>query len=841
MNKPTCPNIAPRFLRLRSRGSTLVIVMVLTIALGIFLAAMMGRGHQEQRTTDRNARLHEAANAAESLGNYGLADIVRRYVTRAYLPMNEFRANPLTIPGNDFFDNTFIDKPFNELIGGAVPTAQRVFIDPRNPANANDPLVRSVIDAVNINVYSRAQANPTLEPTNPAQSFLNQVLQVRFVNLTDALFYNMDLELHPGELMNFRGKVHSNNDIYVMAQGFPGLYFWDTVTAAGKILHLYKLTEDQLPSHNQPVFFINNDNAPVTMKLNESNTNSSWVYNRTGYDWLGESQRRWDANVQDEAHGVQTRNPAGIPDYVEDNPATAGNELENHAYAVIEPLLLSTHSNRKTPAGRHQKFNARACLIFRVVTTVPGDPDYNAAVGGLAVRAFTFDRVNTSIPVNSQSPFDGNIRLNAAGDPVELRVYLPPGLIGAMRNTGLAAATNVQYWDTDTNSLQTYSTNTVIDVANGNAIPETWVGNVTRGMTDRRQDLDLSPITIDIHRLRELVDERAHPTRTSAKMSDFWIDPADPSRTPTFDPQTQWNGVIYVEFPLESSARRAVDGIVVADVEDYGAANLNLALQVAHGETIPNPPHSSLIVSTVFPLQDDVIASERYATPNPGFTLATNGPLYLIGNYNSDGNSGTGESNVPDAWVDAKGRNYIEPPAGIACDSFTQLSRNWLACGQDLNEDQLVDAIFGGGPAFVRNRNNSANGDRTTRRAAFTEVSAAVITGLIPTIPGSGNISGGAHNFPRFLEDWGSFSPKAELRMRTSLNALFQSEAHLDPMPNNQSYYKPPVRNWGQPSMITYPSLVLIPPGWIQVIDFRMGGIIPMTEAEYEAAVSPLR
>ncbi len=834
MNKPTRPNIAPRFLRLRSRGSTLVIVMILTIALGVFLAAIMGRGHQEQRTTDRNARLHEAANAAESLGNYGVADIVRRYVTRAYLPMNEFRANPLTIPSNDFFDNSFIDKPFNELIGGAVPSAQRVYIDPRNPANANDPLVRSVIDAVNINVYSRAQANPSLEPTKPAQSFLNQVLQVRFVNLTDALFYNMDLELHPGVLMNFRGKVHSNQDIFVMAQGSPGLYFWDTVTAAGRILHLYKLTGEQLGSHNQPVYFINNDNAPVTMKLNESNTNSSWVYNRTGYDWLGESQRRWDANVQDEAHGVQTRNPAGIPDYVPDDPTTGGNELENHAYAVIEPLLPAGHPNRKSAAGRHQKFNARACLIFRVVTAVPGDPDYNADVGGVAVRAFTFDRINTNTPVNSQSPFDGNIRLDAAGDPVELPVYLPPGLIGAMRNTGLATpATNVQYWDTDTNSLQTYSTNTVIDVANGNAIPEKWVGNVTRGMTDRRQGLNLSPITIDIHRLRELVDERAHPTRTSAKMSDFWIDPADPSHTPTFDPQTQWNGVIYVEFPLESSARRAVDGIVVANVINYGSAGLNLALQVAHGETIPNPPHSSLIVSGTFPFQDDVITTERYATPNPGFTLATNGPLYLVGNYNSDGNAGTGESDRPDAWVDAKGRRYIEPPAGIACDSYTQLSRNWLACGQDLNEDG--NSEFG---TVFRNRNNSANANRNTRRAAFTEVSAAVITGLIPTIPGSSNISGGAHNFPRFLEDW---SGGIQLRMRTSLNALFESEAHLRPMPNNQSYYNPPVRNWGQPSLMTFPALVLIPPGWIQVIDFRMGGIIPMTEDEYEAAVSPLR
>ena len=124
--------------------------------------------------------------------------------------------------------------------------------------------------------------------------------------------------------------------------------------------------------------------------------------------------------------------------------------------------------------------------------------------------------------------------------------------------------------------------------------------------------------------------------------------------------------------------------------------------------------------------------------------------------------------------------------------------------------------------------------------ADFTEMSVSVITGLIPTIikDSTGKISGGAHNFPRFLEDWSG----VDLRMRTSLNALFQSEAHKEPMPQDTGYYyDPPNRDWGQPDVLDYPNHSRIPPGWIQVLDFRMGGIRNLTEAEYESIATGLR
>ncbi|MDD4348253.1 MAG: hypothetical protein PHF70_04035 [Opitutales bacterium] len=638
--------------------------------------------------------------------------------------------------------------------------------------------------------------------------------------------------------MTFKGKVHCNYDIYLCSKN--GLDFYDTVTAAGKILHLYKLTQQQ--SHDGNVRFISDKEKKtfMSMRVNPDgtgNNNKDWVYNREGNpDWFTESQKRWNGNVMDVAHGVQTRNPAGIADYKQDNSSTNGvDELENHAYAVIEPLLPSGHTSRKSTAVRHQKFHARACLVFKVEVLPNSDPRYNDSVGGIYVTAYTWERkTNQKIPINSQSPFDDNRALDANGDPKKIDVYIPPGVIGAAK-TSYSTPTpkrSVDYYDSATSSVKSMDTYTYIP-AGYDLIPEVFVQSgitVTAGFVDQRQSLDLSPITLDVQRLREVIDERAHPTRTAAEMSDFWIDPLDPDKKVTFDPKTQWNGVIYVEFPIVETSPRPADKIHCADVIGVGPKNLNLALQVVHGETIPNVP-----VATDGSVPD----TSKYANPNPGFTIATNGPLYLIGNYNSDGET-TASAGEPDDWKDAKGRDYLEPPAGIACDSFTALSKNWLQGAQDLDENGARD----GGGGWAENRRDSdvklVVNTNTKRMADFTEMSVSVITGLIPTIikDSTGKISGGAHNFPRFLEDWSG----VDLRMRTSLNALFQSEAHKEPMPKDTGYYyDPPNRDWGQPDVLDYPNHSRIPPGWIQVLDFRMGGIRNLTEAEYESIATGLR
>jgi len=59
--------------------------------------------------------------------------------------------------------------------------------------------------------------------------------------------------------------------------------------------------------------------------------------------------------------------------------------------------------------------------------------------------------------------------------------------------------------------------------------------------------------------------------------------------------------------------------------------------------------------------------------------------------------------------------------------------------------------------------------------AASDTVNAAILTGNVPsTGPGTNQFSGGVHNLPRLLEDWGR-STNQTLTLNTSLACLFNS------------------------------------------------------------------
>jgi hypothetical protein len=330
--------------------------------------------------------------------------------------------------------------------------------------------------------------------------------------------------------------------------------------------------------------------------------------------------------------------------------------------------------------------------------------------------------------------------------------------------------------------------------------PEAYSFNgtdVVTGLFDRRQNLNLSPVTLDISALRQVVDDRANPAGTDLTNTYWNTNPA----LATFNPRTDWNGVVYVEFPTVAAAPRPANDLILpaqttgSSTGTGGPQNLSLALQIINGEFIPSPSFS----------------------PEPGLTLATNAPAYMVGRFNAsatDTNSVNVSTNHYKTWT---GGNLREPPAAIMSDSYTQLSEQWA--GTTGNR--------------IRSDNAAAN---TRPIAASVPVSAAILTGLTPTIPSTaisspagGAQSGGAHNFPRFLEVWGGQT----FHFRTSMVALFVSEVHRQPMPANPGYYSPPARNFGFSQNF---SNGVFPPGTPTVRMFRRGSFQDITQAEYDAA-----
>jgi hypothetical protein len=164
---------------------------------------------------------------------------------------------------------------------------------------------------------------------------------------------------------------------------------------------------------------------------------------------------------------------------------------------------------------------------------------------------------------------------------------------------------------------------------------------------------------------------------------------------------------------------------------------------------------------------------------NLGFSVATQNPLYVQGNYNTT-TDGTHFSTGLGATT-----NGYTVPAAVLSDSLTLLSSSW----------------------------SDANSSLFRSASSAMTFNAAIVTGNVPTT-GTGNtqFSGGVHNITRLLEDWSS----STLTMNTSIVVLYASQIATNQwrIPQNSSasgYYNPPTRNWGFDT--TYYSPNHQPPG----------------------------
>lgn len=149
--------------------------------------------------------------------------------------------------------------------------------------------------------------------------------------------------------------------------------------------------------------------------------------------------------------------------------------------------------------------------------------------------------------------------------------------------------------------------------------------------------------------------------------------------------------------------------------------------------------------------------------PNGGLSVVTENPLYIRGNVNTGPNNPPSNT-VPDP-TQPLGSGYTSQPALFAGDSINLLSNAW----------------------------NDANSTQTTssRKATNTTVNAAILGGIVPTGAVGTNYSGGAENFPRFLEDWNGIY----LTYYGSMVCLYDS-AQGTGIWGKSNVYVPPTRRW---------------------------------------------
>jgi hypothetical protein len=162
--------------------------------------------------------------------------------------------------------------------------------------------------------------------------------------------------------------------------------------------------------------------------------------------------------------------------------------------------------------------------------------------------------------------------------------------------------------------------------------------------------------------------------------------------------------------------------------------------------------------------------------PAAGFTMASENPVYIQGNFNATTTDVAAEPNVATA---------------VMADAITLLS------------NAFVD-----GSTF-RDPNNMTN-----RNATQTSYRFAMITGKAVPFPQPGwgvaewGSDGGVHNFMRMLEDWGG---GVSLDYRGSMVSLFFSRQAVGPYRADANVYSPPDRGYNFDTDFLTPAL--LPPG----------------------------
>lgn len=314
-------------------------------------------------------------------------------------------------------------------------------------------------------------------------------------------------------------------------------------------------------------------------------------------------------------------------------------------------------------------------------------------------------------------------------------------------------------------------------------LPTGTVKNVRR-MRDFRESAWVSTVDLDVGKLRVAVNTTTASVATNLKK---WDTSAGAYADWNLDGSNGWNGRVYVEVEAPTSGF-----VATSDVGTMGSgATTRTALRLINGAQVPNRRE---------------VDTTNAALPD-GFTIATNAPVYICGNFNSPGadagtRSGTAVGTESVATIGSPKDG--ESPVAIAADAINILSAAWWN---------------GTLPVGDATSNNS-----TEPAATKTEVAAAFLTGNVPTTSSGASYSGGVENFPRFHENWGG----VRFRYRGSMVALFNSTVATGPWSN--ANYGAPTREWGFSQMFQQGRQ---PPGTPMLRTFRRVTYGDLTAAQF--------
>jgi hypothetical protein len=824
--------------------------MIFTVILFLLAGSILGWSLTERRLNMRHAYLLEAHNAAEAVAEYGASQIVSRFNSYAIPPsMNPAGSTPLVLPPSSFFaGSNVVTSAYSssnpngmELIGGSyvtIPSSGSLYyFDPNSPENENETLKGQYVYRRDIQVIARATVVPPFGA--PITAYVTEKVSIRGAPLfSHAIFYsNNDLEAAPGPTLDVYGPVHVNGNMFPLAQGTVetgtanAVNFRGPVSITGNLYHAWASekpaaqgrgydsnsnTLDGEPLGNDPITFITaagaqknlkdstgvwkdstmgTDLTLLTSKGRYQDTSTPAITQLQGKlsnDFRQYAAQTWGGNLQTAAMGVQFYNPVAFTEPVSDS----GDLPDPHA--IIDPpdTTLSTSDPYYTAKSELelQKLSNQSGLYVQVEVT-PG------TAGAKDTAQITL----YGAPGSWAASGSGNVSLKGPNGGIKLG-SVPPDLINFIPYSAATTGT--------ANTPATQNTYSVVKVGSKYRIKKTTKtnGNIVQSVTAVYNGSSTTPTTTPVGgtsfsggTTSESTDSVQYNTQSAAlaqkpadtidiigETTNELSDSSTVVQSGLYD-QRQRAGINLVQIDMVAlkaaltNAKSNTNGdgkaIVTSSGNIWGEGSnewnggLYVGIKSTSGSAYPG--QTSMVVangqvpsgSSLLPTVNDV----------SGLALVTNGPMYVLGHFNADGANATnaGSATTPD---DGKTNAATMPvsaqvPVTLAADAITILSPNY----------------FGGGAASTTNGSSTSAyknyaSDRLNASGSV-EIASAFITGIVSTT--NSGFSGGVHNLPRFIENWGSNA----VAIRGSLVSLYASNVATGKWA--QRYYSAPKRIWG--------------------------------------------
>lgn len=370
----------------RQRGSALLTVVFLAGVMAVLSASVLAYTVNERRNNERQRMILRARNMAENISVYAAEQLTIKLMRLRNTTPRKFTtgANQIYLPPDNVLTTSFSAPSDAEVRAGLTSATGYVYINPAtDPTNPNAGLH---VSTATIPIVAKAKMT---HPQLGAQTaYCEHTMEIALIPLFQfGIFYNMDLELFPGQNMTIAGPVHTNGKLMARgeAPGSATLTFTSRVTAAqglyadGQMKANYRNRAGTYTSGGGGTGAVNYTSSSGTVTNLKSST--TWRDHR----WGGTAETTTTLNqfktfatttytgfVRTNVHGVTPLELPSIGTYKEVNDADTPEDDRNNGRQLIEPrnpmkyVAGSWTATTDTASDKEAKISRKAGLYIVV-------------------------------------------------------------------------------------------------------------------------------------------------------------------------------------------------------------------------------------------------------------------------------------------------------------------------------------------------------------------------------------------------------------------------------------------------------------------------------------------